>query len=162
MQETITIRGTEYALRNPGHMALMKTAREFIVRDRPNPLIEAAQAIAGLPEDLSAGARAAMAEDIRTIAERAMLARNRVTAQDIGNFLQTREGIIFAFWQFCPAAQTFDRAAELVEAMCDEMGEHVATEILQAKIDTASDLVEAKNSSGPARNGPGRGEANPD
>jgi len=149
MQETIIIGGKSYTLRNPGHLALMKEAKRLIVGDRPNPLLEAAEAIADLPANMDPKRRAVIEEEIRTIAERGMLARNRVDATDVGAFLTTREGLIFSFWQFCAEVPTFEEAVPIVEQLLKEEGEQRGTAVLQAKLDTAAELVEAKNSSGP-------------
>lgn len=149
MQETVTIGNKQYTLQDPGHLALMKAAKEFIVQDRPNPLEEGVKLIVNLPSDIPPAKRMAMIEEIRGLACAAMLDRNRVTAEDIGAFLQTREGLIFAFWQFCREIELFEHAVPVVEAMMAEAGEELAAQVLQAKIDTAAGMAEAKNSSGP-------------
>jgi hypothetical protein len=89
---------------------------------------------------------------IREIAEAAMLNRNRVSGPDVGAFLQTRSGLIFTLWKFCPEIGTIDEAEAVFREMADERGDRQAQAELEARLDTVSGNVEAKNSSGPAPN----------
>lgn len=158
LPERFTAGGRSYTLKDPGYLAFMEEAEAYIVSRRPNPLVEAAQAICALPPDLPAGERGKQEAVIRQIAEAAMLSRNRVTGPEIGAFMETRPGLIFTLWKFCPELTSFKEAEAVLRQMAEEMGEAQAQAELQARIDTVSGAVEAKNSFGPDPRTSGPGE----
>ena len=156
LSESITVDGKAYTLTDPGKIAFMEDCEAFIIARRPNPLVEAAEAMGQLSPDLSLVTRAEQQATIREIAESAMLNRNRVSGPDVGAFLQTRSGLVFTLWRFCPQIQDIVEAGTVFKAMCEEAGDAQAQAELEARLDTVSGAVEVKNSSGPdPKVGPG-------
>ena len=154
LTEPYEVAGKTYTLRDPGYLALMEEVEAHLVALRANPLLVAAQAVAALPAGLAPQDRRAQVETIERAAERAVLSRNRVDPQEVGQFLATRPGIVFALWRYA-RLDTLDEAARVFKTRCGEIGDVAALQELQAKIDLVSGVVEAKNSSGPGPKSPG-------
>jgi hypothetical protein len=82
LEESFEVEGKTYTLKDPGYQAFMEDAEAFIVARRPNPLVQAAEAISELDRTLAPSVQIEQQEAIRLIAESAMMNRNRA----VGSF----------------------------------------------------------------------------
>jgi hypothetical protein len=158
LEEFFEVGGKQYTLKDPGYLAFMEQAEAFIIARRPNPLVQAAEAMSELDRTLAPSVQVEQQEAIRLIAESAMMNRNRAGPREVQSFLDTSLGLAFMLWKFCPQLESLAEAQSLFKAMAEEKGQETANAELSARIGTVSGVVEVKNSSGPDPKGPGESE----